>query len=137
MESSAAKKILAHLLLVVLLCLSCYCQDMQTCCKQKSCHCCLYELLHGTGNHAAGILTLGKRKSSEQRYQSRLYQLLHASKNQAAGILTMGKRAEPDHGLYAHSTLSPLTGVPHPHSDVKPCGSLKRRPLTVNAVDQY
>lgn len=46
------------------------------------------------GNHAAGILTLGKRGSAAatKAFQSRLYHLLHSSDNQAAGILTMGKR---------------------------------------------
>ncbi|XP_062483697.1 hypocretin neuropeptide precursor [Pezoporus occidentalis] len=46
------------------------------------------------GNHAAGILTLGKRKSGPPAFQSRLYRLLHSSGNHAAGILTMGKRGE-------------------------------------------
>ncbi|XP_062451417.1 hypocretin neuropeptide precursor [Rhea pennata] len=46
------------------------------------------------GNHAAGILTLGKRKSVPPAFQSRLYRLLHGSGNHAAGILTMGKRGE-------------------------------------------
>lgn len=46
------------------------------------------------GNHAAGILTLGKRKSIPPAFQSRLYRLLHGSGNHAAGILTMGKRGE-------------------------------------------
>lgn len=46
------------------------------------------------GNHAAGILTLGKRKSIPPAFQSRLYRLLHGSGNHAAGILTMGKREE-------------------------------------------
>lgn len=46
------------------------------------------------GNHAAGILTLGKRKSVPPAFQSRLYRLLHSSGNHAAGILTMGKRGE-------------------------------------------
>lgn len=116
------QKLPACLFLVLLLYLSCDSHDVRTCCKQKNCQCRLYDLLHGTGNHAAGILTLGKRKSDEQRYQSWLYQLLHASKNQAAGILTMGKRVEPDRGLYTHSTLSPQISTPHPHSDLKRCG---------------
>ncbi|XP_041282415.1 orexin [Onychostruthus taczanowskii] len=46
------------------------------------------------GNHAAGILTLGKRKSVPLAFQSRLYRLLHGSGNHAAGILTMGKRGQ-------------------------------------------
>ncbi|XP_053120635.1 hypocretin neuropeptide precursor [Hemicordylus capensis] len=64
------------------------------CCQQKNCPCRILELLHGMGNHAAGILTLGKRSGagSTKAFQSRLYRLLHGSDNQAAGILTMGKR---------------------------------------------
>ncbi|XP_061446174.1 hypocretin neuropeptide precursor [Rhineura floridana] len=70
-------------------------QDVPDCCRQKSCSCRIFELLHGVGNHAAGILTLGKRSSAmaSKTFQSRLYRLLHGSENQAAGILTMGKRA--------------------------------------------
>ncbi|CAI9617406.1 unnamed protein product, partial [Staurois parvus] len=64
------------------------------CCRQKTCSCRLYDLLRGSGNHAAGILTLGKRKSSSQSLQTRLQRLLQGSGNQAAGILTMGKRAK-------------------------------------------
>ncbi|ETE69914.1 Orexin, partial [Ophiophagus hannah] len=65
------------------------------CCRQKSCSCRIFDLLHGMGNHAAGILTIGKRSSAmtTKGFQSRLYRLLHGSENQAAGILTMGKRA--------------------------------------------
>uniref|UniRef100_A0A8C9PNE9 Hypocretin neuropeptide precursor n=1 Tax=Spermophilus dauricus TaxID=99837 RepID=A0A8C9PNE9_SPEDA len=37
-------------------------QPLPDCCRQKTCSCRLYELLHGAGNHAAGILTLGKRR---------------------------------------------------------------------------
>lgn len=47
-----------------------------------------------TGDAAAGILTLGKRRDDGHRLQSRLHQLLQGSMNQAAGILTMGKRTE-------------------------------------------
>nr|XP_056720615.1 hypocretin neuropeptide precursor [Euleptes europaea] len=65
------------------------------CCRQKSCSCRILELLHGMGNHAAGILTLGKRSDAvaAKAFQNRLYRLLHGSSSQAAGILTMGKRA--------------------------------------------
>uniref|UniRef100_A0A7N9D1X6 Orexin n=1 Tax=Macaca fascicularis TaxID=9541 RepID=A0A7N9D1X6_MACFA len=63
------------------------------CCRQKTCSCRLYELLHGAGNHAAGILTLGKRRSGPPGLQGRLQRLLQASGNHAAGILTMGRRA--------------------------------------------
>uniref|UniRef100_A0A8D0BB80 Hypocretin neuropeptide precursor n=1 Tax=Salvator merianae TaxID=96440 RepID=A0A8D0BB80_SALMN len=70
-------------------------QAVPDCCRQKSCSCRLFELLHGTHNHAAGILTLGKRSrgTAAEAFQSRLYRLLHGASNQAAGILTMGKRA--------------------------------------------
>ncbi|XP_034271558.1 hypocretin neuropeptide precursor isoform X2 [Pantherophis guttatus] len=68
---------------------------MPDCCRQKSCSCRIFDLLHGIGNHAAGILTIGKRSSAmtTKGFQNRLYRLLHGSENQAAGILTMGKRA--------------------------------------------
>ncbi|XP_058039979.1 hypocretin neuropeptide precursor [Ahaetulla prasina] len=68
---------------------------MPDCCRQKSCSCRIFDLLHGMGNHAAGILTIGKRSSAmtTKGFQNRLYRLLHGSENQAAGILTMGKRA--------------------------------------------
>ncbi|CAM9792896.1 unnamed protein product [Bubo scandiacus] len=85
----------ACLLLLLLLCsLAAARQSLPECCRQKTCSCRIYDLLHGMGNHAAGILTLGKRKSVPQAFQSRLYRLLHGSGNHAAGILTMGKRGE-------------------------------------------
>ncbi|CAI5790225.1 orexin [Podarcis lilfordi] len=98
MESQKIKVQRATLLLLFfLLCSSAVTkQAVPDCCRQKSCSCHLFELLHGTGNHATGILTLGKRSSATattKAFQSRLYQLLHSSENQAAGILTMGKRA--------------------------------------------
>ncbi|XP_034990149.1 hypocretin neuropeptide precursor [Zootoca vivipara] len=97
MESRKIKVQRATLLLLFsLLCSSAVTkQAVPDCCRQKSCSCHLFELLYGTGNHAAGILTLGKRSSTTatKAFQSRLYQLLHSSDNQAAGILTMGKRA--------------------------------------------
>uniref|UniRef100_A0A8C7DTA9 Hypocretin neuropeptide precursor n=1 Tax=Naja naja TaxID=35670 RepID=A0A8C7DTA9_NAJNA len=76
------------------------------CCRQKSCSCRIFDLLHGMGNHAAGILTIGKRSSAmtTKGFQSRLYRLLHGSENQAAGILTMGKRAT---GLPWHLDKNP------------------------------
>uniref|UniRef100_A0A8D0H830 Hypocretin neuropeptide precursor n=1 Tax=Sphenodon punctatus TaxID=8508 RepID=A0A8D0H830_SPHPU len=85
----------AVLLLALLCSMALARQDMPDCCRQKTCSCRVYDLLYGLGNHAAGILTLGKRKSpsSSEVFQSRLYRLLHSSGNQAAGILTMGKRA--------------------------------------------
>ncbi|NXU49514.1 OREX protein, partial [Turnix velox] len=70
-------------------------QSLPECCRQKTCSCRVYELLHGSGNHGAGILTLGKRKSVPPAFQIRLYRLLHGSGNHAAGILTMGRRGEP------------------------------------------
>ncbi|XP_012893284.1 PREDICTED: orexin [Dipodomys ordii] len=73
-------------------------QPLPDCCRQKTCSCRLYELLHGAGNHAAGILTLGKRRLGPPGLQGRLQRLLQASGNHAAGILTMGRRragAEP------------------------------------------
>ncbi|XP_032058865.1 orexin [Aythya fuligula] len=85
----------ACLLLLLLLCsLAAARQNLPECCRQKTCSCRIYDLLHGMGNHAAGILTLGKRKSVPPAFQSRLYRLLHGSGNHAAGILTMGKRGE-------------------------------------------
>ncbi|NWW93324.1 OREX protein, partial [Rhynochetos jubatus] len=85
----------AGLLLLLLLCsLAAARQSLPECCRQKTCSCRVYDLLHGMGNHAAGILTLGKRKSIPPAFQSRLYRLLHSSGNHAAGILTMGKRGE-------------------------------------------
>ncbi|XP_063034697.1 hypocretin neuropeptide precursor isoform X2 [Melospiza melodia melodia] len=86
----------ACLLLLLLLCsLAAARQNLPHCCRQKTCSCRVYDLLHGMGNHAAGILTLGKRKSVPLAFQSRLYRLLHGSGNHAAGILTMGKRGQP------------------------------------------
>uniref|UniRef100_A0A8C5LCG7 Hypocretin neuropeptide precursor n=1 Tax=Jaculus jaculus TaxID=51337 RepID=A0A8C5LCG7_JACJA len=55
-------------------------QPLPDCCRQKTCSCRLYELLHGSGNHAAGILTLGKRRpGSPGLLQGRLQRLLQAS----------------------------------------------------------
>ncbi|NXB16251.1 OREX protein, partial [Rhagologus leucostigma] len=95
----------ACLLLLLLLCsLAAARQTLPHCCRQKTCSCRVYDLLHGMGNHAAGILTLGKRKSVPLAFQSRLYRLLHGSGNHAAGILTMGKRGQHP-GATCHGSL--------------------------------
>nr|XP_048686010.1 orexin isoform X1 [Caretta caretta] len=81
------------LLLLALLCsLAAARQSVPVCCRQKTCPCHVYDLLHGPGKHAAGILTMGKRKSGSRAFQSQLYDLLHGPGKHAAGILTMGKR---------------------------------------------
>ncbi|CAM4688337.1 unnamed protein product [Lepidochelys olivacea] len=81
------------LLLLALLCsLAAARQSVPVCCRQKTCPCRVYDLLHGPGKHAAGILTMGKRKSGSRAFQSQLYDLLHGPGKHAAGILTMGKR---------------------------------------------
>ncbi|XP_006113180.1 hypocretin neuropeptide precursor isoform X2 [Pelodiscus sinensis] len=103
------------LLLLALLCsLAAAGQSMPVCCRQKTCPCRVYDVLHGLGNHAAGILTLGKRRSSSQAFQSQLYRLLHGSGNHAAGILTMGKREDlaPEQPASACRDASPYpTGL--------------------------
>ncbi|XP_049623963.1 hypocretin neuropeptide precursor [Suncus etruscus] len=71
-------------------------QPLPDCCRQKTCSCRLYELLHGAGNHAAGILTLGKRRPGPPGLQGRLQRLLQANGNHAAGILTMGRRSSTE-----------------------------------------
>ncbi|NXP30026.1 OREX protein, partial [Scytalopus superciliaris] len=97
--------------LLLLLCsLAAARQSLPDCCRQKTCSCRVYDLLHGMGNHAAGILTLGKRKSVPLAFQSRLYRLLHGSGNHAAGILTMGKRGEHPGTAY-HGTSGCPAGV--------------------------
>ncbi|XP_051496220.1 hypocretin neuropeptide precursor [Apus apus] len=99
------------LLLLLLLCsLAAARQSLPECCLQKTCSCRVYDLLHGMGNHAAGILTLGKRKSIPPAFQSRLYRLLHSSGNHAAGILTMGKRTERP-GTACHKASGCPAGV--------------------------
>lgn len=116
------KKTCCVLILALLCSLALMSDSAPDCCRQKTCSCRLYDLLRGSGKHAAGILTLGKRKSSSQMLQTRLQRLLQGSGNQAAGILTMGKRAHlhPQRqcnndqlvdGL-ASSTQSPLTLCP-------------------------
>ncbi|NWH81456.1 OREX protein, partial [Piaya cayana] len=103
----------ACLLLLLLLCsLAAARQSLPECCRQKTCSCHVYDLLHGAGNHAAGILTLGKRKSVPPAFQSRLYRLLHGSGNHAAGILTMGKRGEqPGSGCQAGTDPRPTPAL--------------------------
>ncbi|KAG7243517.1 hypothetical protein INR49_011073 [Caranx melampygus] len=98
------RKVLVLILMMLLSHLTCDAHSVSECCRQPSRSCRLYVLLCRpsgkalggplTGDAAAGILTLGKRKEDEQRLHSRLYQLLQGSRNQAAGILTMGKRTE-------------------------------------------
>ncbi|NXJ79681.1 OREX protein, partial [Trogon melanurus] len=110
----------ARLLLLLLLCsLVTARQNLPECCRQKTCSCRIYDLLHGMGNHAAGILTLGKRKSIPPAFQSRLYRLLHSSGNHAAGILTMGKR-----GDHPGSACHDASGCPV-SADVQPTPALR------------
>ncbi|XP_043911385.1 orexin [Protopterus annectens] len=94
MEVSAAKKLISLLALTLLCSITIANQNIPECCYQKTCSCRIYDILRGSGNHAAGILTLGKKKDPSQSFQGRLYRLLHGSGNHAAGILTMGKREE-------------------------------------------
>ncbi|NWR42948.1 OREX protein, partial [Regulus satrapa] len=101
----------ACLLLLLLFCsLAAARHSLPHCCRQKTCSCRVYDLLNGMGNHAAGILTLGKRKSGPLAFQSRLYRLLHGSGNHAAGILTMGKRGQRS-GSACHHTLGCPAGT--------------------------
>ncbi|XP_034750776.1 orexin [Etheostoma cragini] len=98
------KKVMVLVLMLLLSHLACDAQSMSECCRQPARSCHLYALLCRsgsknlggtlTGDAAAGILTLGKRRDDEHLMQSRLQQLLQGSRNQAAGILTMGKRTE-------------------------------------------
>ncbi|XP_036795562.1 orexin [Oncorhynchus mykiss] len=122
---STTKKLKVLILLLLVSHLACDAQGVANCCKQKSHSCRLYVLLCRSGNGmgtrgpltddaATGILTLGKRKETdERRFQNRLNQLLHGSRNQAAGILTMGKRtedtAEPLMCLFPHLETAPTT----------------------------
>ncbi|NXJ69705.1 OREX protein, partial [Rostratula benghalensis] len=108
------------LLLLLLGSLAAARQSPPECCRQKTCSCRVYDLLHGMGNHAAGILTLGKRKSVPPAFQSRLYRLLHGSGNHAAGILTMGKRGEPP-GTACHGA----SGCPPGGADPPPTPELR------------
>ena len=102
--SSAQQKVLVLVLMLLLSQLACDAHSVSECCRQPARSCRLYVLLCRSGSHdfggtptgdaAAGILTLGKRKEDDHRLQSRLHQLLQVSRNQAEGILTMGKRTE-------------------------------------------
>ncbi|XP_041813613.1 orexin [Chelmon rostratus] len=102
------RKVPLLVLMLLLSQLACDAHSVSECCRRPSRSCRLYVLLCRsgtgtsggplTGDAAAGILTLGKRKEYDDRLQSRLHQLLHGSRNQAAGILTMGKRTEEKAG---------------------------------------
>uniref|UniRef100_A0A8C8RCR0 Hypocretin neuropeptide precursor n=1 Tax=Pelusios castaneus TaxID=367368 RepID=A0A8C8RCR0_9SAUR len=112
------------LLLALLFSLTTARQSMPMCCRQKTCPCRVYDLLHGLGNHATGILTLGKRKSSSQAFQSQLYRLLHGAGSHASGILTMGKRAAwiPSSCLCCAAAPAPLAPAPQSiHAPATPC----------------
>ncbi|XP_049925114.1 orexin [Epinephelus moara] len=97
------RKVLVLVLMLLLSQLACDAHSVSECCRQPPRNCRLHVLLCRsgsknlggtlTGDAAAGILTLGKRREDD-RLQSRLHQLLQGSRNQAAGILTMGKRTE-------------------------------------------
>ncbi|XP_038635337.1 orexin-like [Scyliorhinus canicula] len=87
-------RLCVSLILILLCSLAFTTTDIPKCCRRQTCSCEVINLLRGTGSHAAGILTLGKRKTNAP-FQSRLYHLLHGLEKQAGGILTMGKREEP------------------------------------------
>ncbi|XP_048416296.1 orexin [Stegostoma tigrinum] len=93
MDAISEKRLCAILTLVLLYSLVFASTNVPKCCRQQTCSC--PAISRGAGNYAAGILTLGKRKTNAQLFQSRLYHLLHGLENQATGILTMGKRQEP------------------------------------------
>ncbi|XP_068191920.1 hypocretin neuropeptide precursor [Antennarius striatus] len=113
------KKLLALMAMLLLLSpVACEAQTVSECCRQSPHSCRLYVLLcHSdsktpggaplTGDAAAGILTLGKRREEEERLQSKLHLLLNGSRNQAAGILTMGKRAGERYVEWMGRTRSP------------------------------
>uniref|UniRef100_A0A3Q3MZK7 Hypocretin neuropeptide precursor n=2 Tax=Mastacembelus armatus TaxID=205130 RepID=A0A3Q3MZK7_9TELE len=102
--NTSNRKVLVLILMMLLSQLTCDAHNVSECCGQPSRSCRLYVLLCRsgskilggplTGDAAAGILTMGKRREGEHHLQSRLHQLLQGSRNQAAGILTMGKRTE-------------------------------------------
>ncbi|OCT61994.1 orexin [Xenopus laevis] len=96
MESRNEKTHKSLLFLVLLCSLISTSHSAPDCCRQKTCSCRIYDILRGNGNHAAGILTLGKRRSDFQTMQSRLQRLLQGSGNHAAGILTMGRRSQDE-----------------------------------------
>ncbi|KAG8439413.1 hypothetical protein GDO86_000397, partial [Hymenochirus boettgeri] len=102
-----------YLFLLVLLCsLLLISNSAPDCCRQKTCSCRIYDILRGSGNHAAGILTLGKRKSNFQSMQTRLQRLLQASGNHAAGILTMGKRSQDEDEIQCINDQMTSSSVP-------------------------
>ncbi|XP_029102765.1 hypocretin neuropeptide precursor [Scleropages formosus] len=106
--TSSSKTLLASSLMAVLLCLLCSASQVRHCCRDGgdgTCPCRLYDVLRGRGDHAAGILTLGKRQKPERHVQSRLYQLLQGSRDHTAGILTVGRRAGPGGGGSPGSAL--------------------------------
>lgn len=120
--SLVQQKVLVLLFMLLLSQLACDAHSVSECCRQPSRSCQLYMLLCRsggkppggplTGDAAAGILTLGKRKEEEERFQSRLHQLLHGSRNLAAGILTMGKRTEEPAGEPLVDWTSSTTSLP-------------------------
>ncbi|XP_030649816.1 hypocretin neuropeptide precursor [Chanos chanos] len=128
MNIFSTKRLQVLLLITLLAHLTCDAEGVANCCTRKPGACRLFDLLCRDGyknstdmakqiglltnDASAGILTLGKRREGERRFQNRLQQLLHGSRNPAAGILTMGKRLErplkylinpnkmPDRGSY-------------------------------------
>ncbi|XP_075299554.1 hypocretin neuropeptide precursor [Opisthocomus hoazin] len=115
MEVPGAKLRRAGCLLLLLLLLGSLAAARRSppeCCRLRTCSCRLYELLHGPGSHAAGILTLGKRRSGPAAFQSRLYRLLHGPGNHAAGILTVGRRGEPPGPACRHAADGPPAAAP-------------------------
>ncbi|KAG7334789.1 hypothetical protein KOW79_001385 [Hemibagrus wyckioides] len=130
LSASSTKKLQLVLFLALITQFTCDAEAMTSCCTRKPHPCSLYELLCRAGHRnltdpdgklgrlssdaAAGILTLGKRKTTETRYQDRLQQFLHSSRNQAAGILTMGKRLDTDHTPVKLDIERPLKYVIQP-----------------------
>ncbi|XP_068606566.1 hypocretin neuropeptide precursor [Brachionichthys hirsutus] len=106
------RKLLPLVVMLLLSPVACDDRTVSECCCQSPRSCRLYVLLcHSdrnasgpplTGDAAAGILTLGKRREEEDHLQSRLHLLLNGSRNQAAGILTMGKRTGKRDGERRH-----------------------------------
>ncbi|KAL4617703.1 hypothetical protein GN956_G20722 [Arapaima gigas] len=85
--------LLASCLVAALLCLLGGASPVPPCCHAGSCPCRLYDVLRGRGDHAAGILTLGRRRAAERHALGRLHRLLQGRRDHAVGILTVGKRA--------------------------------------------
>ncbi|XP_029428607.1 orexin [Rhinatrema bivittatum] len=123
METSNTKRTSSFLILALLSSLASASKNVPACCHERTCPCRVYDLLHGYSNHAAGILTLGKRKADGPAFQSRLYRLLHGTGNHAAGILTMGKRASTEAAGQTPGNLAGESGClafppePRPSSD--------------------